>query len=81
MSNSAKVFYQEDCDLTLLYGKTIAVTEARDTLMLLTPRNLSETMQELLSVFTKAAGHGQRPRHRALKCLRPQRLQSRPISS
>ena len=25
MSNSAKVFYQEDCDLTLLYGKTIAV--------------------------------------------------------
>ncbi len=25
MKNSAKVFYQEDCDLSLLYGKTIAV--------------------------------------------------------
>ena len=25
MENSAKVFYQEDCDLSLLYGKTIAV--------------------------------------------------------
>ena len=25
MSNTAKVFYQEDCDLSLLYGKTIAV--------------------------------------------------------
>ena len=25
MENSAKVYYQEDCDLSLLYGKTIAV--------------------------------------------------------
>ena len=25
MENSAKVFYQEDCDLSLLFGKTIAV--------------------------------------------------------
>ena len=25
MENTAKVFYQEDCDLSLLYGKTIAV--------------------------------------------------------
>ena len=25
MDHVAKVFYQEDCDLSLLYGKTIAV--------------------------------------------------------
>ena len=25
MENKARVFYQEDCDLSLLYGKTIAV--------------------------------------------------------
>ena len=25
MEHTAKVFYQEDCDLSLLYGKTIAV--------------------------------------------------------
>ena len=25
MENTAKVFYEQDCDLSLLYGKTIAV--------------------------------------------------------
>ena len=25
MENTAKVFYEKDCDLSLLYGKTIAV--------------------------------------------------------
>ena len=29
MENTARVFYEQDCDLSLLYGKTIAVTVAR----------------------------------------------------
>ena len=27
---AAKIYYQEDCNLSLLDGKTIAVTEVRD---------------------------------------------------
>ena len=30
---AAKIFYQEDCDLSLLDGKKIADTVARDMLM------------------------------------------------
>ena len=83
MKQTARVFYQEDCDLSLLYGKTIAVIGygSQGHAHALNAKESLVTRQELSLVCTKAASPGQRLKSRALKYLQPQKLQSRQTSS
>ena len=66
----AKIFYQEDCNLSLLEGKTIAIigygSQGHAHAL-----NLKDS-----SVCTRAPSPGQRLRHRDLKYLPLQKLQS-----
>ena len=75
---AAKIYYQEDCNLSLLEGQKIAIigygSQGHAHAL-----NLKESM--LSSVFTRAASLGQKQRHRDLKYTPQQRLQNRLISS
>lgn len=59
----AKIYYQEDCNLSLLEGKTIAVigygSQGHAHAL-----NLKESGCDVID-FMRAASHGQRQRHRA----------------
>ena len=67
----AKIYYQQDCNLSLLDGKTIAIMHMPSTL------RSQDAMSS--SVFTREASHGLRLRHRDLRYTQPLRLQSRLI--
>ena len=72
----AKIYYQQDCNLSLLDGKTIAIigygSQGHAHAL-----NAKDAMSS--SVFTREASHGLRLRHRDLRYTQPLRLQSRLI--
>ena len=74
---AAKIYYQEDCNLSLLEGQKIAIIGygSQGHAHALSPDAM------LSSVFTRAASLGQKQRHRDLKYTPQQRLQNRLISS
>ena len=63
----AKIFYQEDCNLSLLDGKTIAVIGYG-------------SQGHAHALNAKALSHGQRQRHRDLKYIRRRKRLRRQIS-
>ncbi len=70
----ARIFYQQDCNLSLLDGKTIAIIGYGSqghahALNLRIPDVMS------LLVFMKAANHGRELKSRALKYIQQQKLQ------
>ena len=75
---AAKIFYQDDCNLSLLDGKTIAIigygSQGHAHAL-----NLKESAMSS-SVFMKVLSHGLRQRSRALRYTQLQRLLSRLIS-
>ena len=66
----APIYYQSDCNLALLDGKTIAIIGYG-----------SQGHAHALSVFTRAVSHGQRLRLRALRYSPLPRLPRRRTSS
>ena len=66
----AKIYYQEDCNLSLLEGKTIAVIGYG-----------SQGHAHALNAKEKVPSPGQRLRHRALPYTLLQKLQREQISS
>ena len=73
-----RIFYQEDCNLGLLDGKTIAIigygSQGHAHAL-----NLKESMS--LLVCMREASPGRKPRSRALKYIQQQKQQNRLISS
>ena len=69
---NAKIYYQEDCNLSLLEGKTIAVIGYGS-------QGHAHVMSSL--VFTKVANPGQKQKHRASKYIQQQKLQKKLILS
>ena len=83
MDHVAKVFYQEDCDLSLLYGKTIAVIgygSQGHAHALNAKESLGDKARVIIGLY-KGSKSWQRLRHRASKYSPQQRLQSRLTSS
>ena len=78
---SAKIFYQEDCNLSLLDGKTIAIIGygSQGHAHALNLKDSADATSS--SVFTREASHGLRLRHRDLKYIHLQKQQSVQISS
>ena len=66
----AKIYYQEDCNLSLLEGKTIAVIGYGSQ---------GHAHALSLSVFTKAANHGKKQKNKDLRYTQRQRRQKKPI--
>ncbi len=70
----AKIFYQEDCNLSLLEGKTIAIigygSQGHAHAL-----NLKDSGCHVISDFMKEVNHGQKQKLRDLKYLLQQRLQ------
>ena len=66
-----RIFYQEDCNLGLLDGKTIAIIGYGSQ---------GHAAMSLL-VCMKEVSPGREPKSRALKYIQQQRLQNRQISS
>ena len=77
---SAKIFYQEDCDLSYLEGKTIAIigygSQGHAHAL-----NLKDLDAMSSSDFMREADHGRRRSVRALRCIRRRKRQSRQILS
>lgn len=73
---AAKIYYQEDCNLSLLEGQKIAIigygSQGHAHAL-----NLKESGCDVITVFTRAASLGQKQRHRDLKYTPQQRLQKR----
>ena len=69
---AAKLYYQEDCNLSVLEGQTIAIIGygSQGHAHALNLRNPDATSS---SDFTKAANPGQKQKHRDLKYLQQQR--------
>ena len=67
-----RIFYQEDCNLGLLDGKTIAIIGYGS-------QGHADAMS--LLVCMKEASPGKKPKNRALKYIQQQRLQNRLTSS
>ena len=76
----AKIYYQEDCNLSLLDGKTIAIigygSQGHAHAL-----NLKESGAMLSSVFMKEADLGREQKNRDLKCTHLQKLLRKLISS
>ena len=72
----AKIYYQEDCNLSLLEGKTIAVigygSQGHAHAL-----NAKESGCNVLSVFTKAANHGKKQKNKDLRYTQRQRRQKK----
>ena len=77
---TAPIYYQSDCNLDLLKGKKIAIigygSQGHAHAL-----NLKDSGCDVIIGLTKAARAGQRLRHRALRYIHRQRLQSRLTSS
>ena len=78
--SEAKIFYQEDCNLSALDGKTIAVigygSQGHAHAL-----NAKESGCNVIIGLYKGSSHGQRLRNRALKYIQQQKLQREQISS
>ena len=68
----AKIYYQEDCNLSLLEGKTIAVIGYGS-------QGHAHALNAKESVFTKAANHGKKQKNKDLRYTQRQRRQKKPI--
>ena len=70
----AKIYYQQDCNLALLDGKTVAVigygSQGHAHAL-----NMKESGVHVVMVYTRAASPGQRLRLQASRYIRLQRLQ------
>ena len=77
---SARIFYQEDCNLSLLDGKTIAIigygSQGHAHAL-----NLKESGCDVIIGLSKAANPGRELKSRDLKYIQQQRLQRKLISS
>ena len=77
---AAKIFYQEDCNLSLLEGKKIAIigygSQGHAHAL-----NLKDSGCDVIIGLYEGSKSWQRQRHRDLKCIPPRRRQSRLISS
>ena len=83
MKQTARVFYQEDCDLSLLYGKTIAVIgygSQGHAHALNAKESLGDKARVIIGLYEGSKSWA-RLKSRALKYLQPQKLQSRQTSS
>ena len=71
-----RLFYQDDCNLSLLEGKTIAIIGYGS-------QGHAHAIQDAMSssVFMRAASHGREQKSRDSRYMLLQRLQSRLISS
>ena len=73
-----RIFYQEDCNLGLLDGKTIAIigygSQGHAHAL-----NLKESGCNVILVCMKEVSPGREPKSRALKYIQQQRLQNRLI--
>ena len=79
-----RIFYQEDCNLGLLDGKTIAIIGygSQGHAHALNLHNIQKSLDVmLLLVCMKEVSPGREPKSRALKYIQQQRLQNRQISS
>ena len=78
MENTAKVFYEQDCDLSLLYGKTIAVIGygSQGHAHALNAKESSATRAESSSDSMRVPSHGRRPLTRDSRSSLLLRLQS-----
>ena len=69
---AAKLYYQEDCNLSVLEGQTIAIigygSQGHAHAL-----NLKESGCNVIIGLTKAANPGQKQKHRDLKYLQQQR--------
>mgnify|MGYP000473675483 CR=1 FL=1 len=78
--SEARIFYQEDCNLSLLEGKTIAIigygSQGHAHAL-----NLKESGCDVIMVSTREASPGREPKSRALKYMLLQRQLRRLISS
>ena len=74
---AARIFYQEDCNLSVLEGQTIAIigygSQGHAHAL-----NLKDSG---CNVSTKEANHGQKQKLRDLKYIQQQKLQRKLISS
>lgn len=74
----AKIYYQQDCNLSLLDGKTIAIigygSQGHAHAL-----NAKESGCNVIIGLYEEASHGLRLRHRDLRYTQPLRLQSRLI--
>ena len=75
-----RLFYQDDCNLSLLEGKTIAIIgygrQGHAHALNLKIQDVTSS-----SVFMRAASHGRKQKSRDSRYMLLQRLQSRLISS
>ena len=76
----AKIYYQEDCNLSMLEGKTIAVigygSQGHAHAL-----NLKESGCDVIISLYEEAAPGREQKSRALKYIPQQRLQKKQISS
>ena len=75
-----RIFYQEDCKLGLLDGKTIAIIGYGSQGHAHALNKKNQAAMSLL-VCMKEVSPGREPKSRALKYIQQQRLQNRLISS
>ena len=73
---AAKIFYQEDCNLSLLDGKTIAIIGYGSQ-----GHAHALNLKDSGLVFMREANPGQKLRNRDLKYIQQQRQQRKPTSS
>ena len=69
---TAKIFYQSDCNLSLLDGKTIAIIGYGS-------QGHAHALNLKDSAFTRVVSLGRKQKHRALRYIQLQRLLSVPI--
>ena len=73
---AARIFYQEDCNLSALEGQKIAIigygSQGHAHAL-----NLKESGCDVIVGLYEEADHGQRQRHRASRFIQQQRPQSR----
>lgn len=83
MENSAKVFYQEDCDLSLLFGKTIAVIgygSQGHAHALNAKESLGDDARVIIGLYEGSKSWDKAVKQGILKYLQRLKLQSRQIS-
>ena len=75
---AAKIYYQEDCNLSLLEGKTIAIigygSQGHAHAL-----NLKESGCNVVIGLLKEADHGQKQKRRDLKYIQRQKQQKKQI--
>ena len=76
----AKIFYESDCDLSLLDGKTVAIigygSQGHAHAL-----NLKESGVKVIVGYMKDLNHGKKLKNKDLKFILQQKLQKKQISS